>query len=106
MRKVPVLKIKNMYSCEGTNREVPNQFSVSFPNGKEYFQSYEKVIVYRPSFKGQIYLDRKYWDYSVTTGMYRNQYLGEGIAETRKKIKGGTYRLANLNQGAFSPRRA
>lgn len=46
---------------------------------------------------GVVTLDAYYWDYSVTTGYYRNQFLGEGIAETRKKIKSGEYLLANLN---------
>ena len=47
---------------------------------------------------GQIYLDKVYWDYSVTTGKYRNQFLDEGIAETRKKIKEGVYILTDLNK--------
>ena len=46
---------------------------------------------------GFIYLDKHYWDYSRTTGKYRNEFLGEGIAETRKKIKSGEYRLVDLN---------
>ena len=33
------------------------------------------------------------WDYSVTTGKYRNQFLGEGIKETREKIANGTYKI-------------
>jgi len=41
-------------------------------------------------------LDEDYWDYSATTGQYRNEFLGEGIADTRKKIKDGTYHLTNL----------
>ena len=45
-----------------------------------------------------VILDEKYWDYSVTTGQYRNEFLGEGIADTRKKIEDGTYQLANLGE--------
>lgn len=33
------------------------------------------------------------WAYSVTTGKYRNQFLGEGIVETRKKLLSGEYIL-------------
>jgi len=44
------------------------------------------------------YLDEYYWDYSATTGRYRNQFLGEGIADTRKGIKAGAYKLADLNR--------
>ena len=38
-----------------------------------------------------------YWDYSRTTGVYRNQFLGEGIVNTRAKIESGEYKLADLN---------
>ena len=55
-----------------------------------------KIIVLNKN--GKITLDSYYWDYSVTTGKYRNQFLNEGIAETRKKIKEGIYKLANLNK--------
>ena len=41
--------------------------------------------------------DKDSWDYSVTTGKYRNQFLGENKAETLKKIKSGEYKLAKLN---------
>ena len=47
---------------------------------------------------GQVFLDQNRWDYSTTTGKYRNEFLGEGIAETRKKIKSGEYILTDLNQ--------
>tara|TARA_R110000824_G_scaffold71382_6_gene182709 strand:- start:3486 stop:3767 length:282 start_codon:yes stop_codon:yes gene_type:complete len=43
-------------------------------------------------------LDEEYWNYSATTGVYRNKFLGEGIADTRKKIENGTYTLANLQR--------
>lgn len=43
--------------------------------------------------KGKVYLNENYWDYSSTTGKHRNQFLGEGIAETRKKIKSGEYQF-------------
>ena len=73
---------------------VPNQFIIT-DNGDEYFQSYRSIIAKRS--EGKIYLDDYYWDYSVTTGKYRNEFLGEGIAETRKKIASGEYVLTNLN---------
>jgi len=47
--------------------------------------------------EGNVTLDRYKWDYSVTTGRYRNQFLGEDIRETRKKIEQGIYTLADLN---------
>jgi hypothetical protein len=45
----------------------------------------------------EVTLDENSWDCSKTTGKYRNEFLGEGIADTRRKIKDGTYELADLN---------
>lgn len=86
------MKVTNMISTRGN--KVPNQFIIN-NNGEEYFQSYKSIIAKKS--KGKIYLDDYYWDYSVTTGKYRNDFLGEGIAETRKKIASGEYILTNLN---------
>jgi|TARA_R100000482_G_C5101155_1_gene135681 predicted transcriptional regulator len=86
------MKVENMYSPNGN--KVANQFIIT-DNGDEYFQSYKSIIAKRS--KGKIYLDDYYWDYSTTTGKYRNQFLGEGIADTRKKIASGEYILTDLN---------
>jgi len=45
----------------------------------------------------RVELDEKYWDCSVTTGKYRNLFLGESKKETERKIKTGEYKLTNLN---------
>ena len=85
-----------MKSSRGNN--VPNQFIIYTPEST-YFQSYNSIIV-RTTFedsKRVVYLDEFYWDYSRTTGKYRNQFLGENKKETEKKIKEGVYKLANLN---------
>lgn len=79
----------------GRNGAVKNQFEISTPEGR-YFQSYDSVIVFIPN-GGKIQLDEKYWDYSITTGKYRNQFLGEDKKETEKKIASGEYILTNLN---------
>ena len=42
-------------------------------------------------------LDRDKWDYSKTTGKYRNQFLGETKKETQAKIDSGEYILTDLN---------
>jgi len=86
------MKVKNMTSTRGN--KIANQFLIT-DNGDEYFQSYKSMIAKRS--QGKIYLDEYYWDYSVTTGKYRNQFLGEGIADTRKKIEQGVYILTDLN---------
>ena len=80
---------------------VPNQFIIS-ETWQEYFQSYNSIIVKRvfhngPLHPAQTYLDATYWDYSVTTGKYRNQFLGETKKETERKIASGEYILTNLN---------
>ena len=74
--------------------KVANQFIIN-DKGEEYFQSYRSIIAKKS--QGKIYLDEYYWDYSTTTGKYRNQFLNEGIADTRKKIQSGEYILTDLN---------
>jgi hypothetical protein len=87
------MKVENMLSPNG-NR-VANQFLITDNNGNEYFQSYNSVIAKRS--KGKIYLDVSFWDYSVTTGKYRNLFLNETKKETQAKIYSGEYRLTDLN---------
>jgi len=62
----------------------------------EYFQSYASIIAKKTK-NGKIYLDADKWNYSRTTSKYRNIFLNETIAETKKKIKSGEYKLINLN---------
>jgi hypothetical protein len=63
---------------------------------KSVFVSYGTKIA-EIAESNRVTLDRSYWDYSATTGRYRNKFLNEGIAETRKKIASGEYKLTNLN---------
>ena len=74
--------------------EVKNQV-VIHDGDKIYFQSYNTIIAKKE--KGKIFLDAEKWDYSKTTGKYRNLFLNESINETRKKIKSGEYTLTDLN---------
>lgn len=85
--------VRNMVSSAGN--EIANQFEIYTPEGV-YFQSYKSIIAYRDN-DGKTYLDEYYWDYSTTTGKYRNIFLREDKAETQKKIKSGEYTLTNLN---------
>lgn len=87
-------KVEQMEGRAG--RPVENQFIITTDDGR-YFQSYSSVIAFRPYGEDVIYLDENTWDYSTTTGKYRNEFLGEGIADTRKKIESGAYKLVNLN---------
>ena len=87
------MKVYNMTSAKGN--QIANQFEIYDKKGK-YFQSYNSTIVFINN-KGQIYLDEYYWDYSKTTGKYRNIFLGENKKETENKIKNKIYKLKNLN---------
>jgi hypothetical protein len=89
------MKISNFTSNNGN--KVANQFLITEKN-KETFQSYDSIIAVKNYKTQKTYLDKYFWDYSTTTGKYRNIFLGEGIAETRKKIETGEYKLKNLNK--------
>ena len=76
-------------------KNVKNQFLILTKEGL-YFQSYKSVIAFKSN-KGKTYLDDYYWNYSKTTGKYRNMFLRETKKDTENKIKDGTYILTNLN---------
>ncbi len=97
------MEVRNMTSAKGNT--IANQFIIddmttdncgNIGHLRRAFQSYDSLIAVE-NLNGQIYLDEKYWDYSVTTGRYRNMFLGESKKETLKKIKSGEYKLVNLN---------
>ena len=91
-----MVKVENFTSNHfRSNANIANQFRITTTEGV-YFQSYQSVIAFKP-YQGKIQLDKSKWDYSTTTGKYRNQFLGENIKETRAKIKSGEYLLTNLN---------
>lgn len=78
-----------------TGQAVANQFIIEGEHGGLYFQSYQTIIACKKD--GKVYLDADAWDYSTTTGKYRNQFLDETKKETEAKIKAGIYELVNLN---------
>ena len=90
------MKVQNMQTPSGN--KAPNQFII-FDSEFTAFQSYKSIIVKTTFESGKrvVYLDKYYWNYSVTTGKYRNMFLGETKKETEKKIKSGEYKLADLN---------
>ena len=90
------MKVENMTSSRGNT--VPNQFIIC-DGYKIWFQSYSTMIARKDTkpFPPTIELDYLHWDYSVTTGKYRNQFLGESKKETQAKIDSGEYILTNLN---------
>ena len=98
-----------------TGKPVANQYVIEDNQGNIYFQSYKSIIVKIPdlyntscytkkekqddsnSHRFQIVLDKTYWNYSVTTSKYRNQFLNESTKETQAKINSGEYKLVDLN---------
>ena len=84
----------NVTKTENFNN-VKNQFIITTKDGI-YLQSYNSIIAFK-SKDGKTYLDNYYWDYSTTTGKYRNMFLNETKKDTQQKIKDGTYILTNLN---------
>ena len=89
------VKVEQMTGARG--RPVPNQFLIYTPRGV-YFQSYESVIAFKSFYEGKIYLDAFKWDYSKTTGRYRNEFLNESKDATERKITQGIYQLTDLNK--------
>ena len=88
------VKVSNLTSPRSW-REVPNQFEIRI-DGKRYFQSYDSVIAVIDE-NWKITLDERYWNYSMTTSKYRNQFLGLTTEETKRRIKSGEIALADLN---------
>jgi|TARA_R100001480_G_scaffold151359_1_gene152632 hypothetical protein len=97
------MKVENMTSNKGN--KIANQFIVSDDFNNVYFQSYDSIIAKKQWIETKngtvkkVLLDKNFWDYSVTTGKYRNIFLNETKKETQWKIDNGTYILTNLNEG-------
>ena len=99
------MKVENITSNNGN--KIANQFVITdnhkMGNKIVYFQSYNSMIAKKiydniGAYVVETFLDQKYWNYSNTTGKYRNIFLGETIKETKNKIKSGEYILTDLNK--------
>jgi len=95
MKTIKKINVSNLQSSSGN--DIANQFEIRTPDGV-YFQSYDSIIAFMEHKTSQMYLDEYYWNYSTTTGKYRNIWLGEDRKETKRKIKSGQYKLVNLNK--------
>jgi hypothetical protein len=89
------MNVQNMTSSNGN--KIANQFMVTDNHKNIYFQSYNSMIVKKDTLYDQIFLDKKYWNFSNTTSKYRNKFLNETTKETIAKIKSGEYKLVDLN---------
>ena len=85
--------VTNMVSNKGN--KIANQFVIYTTEGS-IFQSYNSTIVKIEN--GKTYIDLNKWDYSKTTGKYRNIFLNENKKQTEEKIKSGEYILTDLNK--------
>jgi hypothetical protein len=77
--------VSQMTSRKGN--KIPNQYEI-YISGGLLFQSYNSPIAFK--LEGITYLFKD-WDYSKTTGKYRNLFLNETKQETLKKLKSGEY---------------
>ena len=96
------ISTRNLESNSGN--AVKNQFEIFgrdlYGNPFRIFQSYNTTIakiVYQNCGAEKVFLDCNNWQYSTTTGKYRNIFLNEKKQDTLKKIKSGEYQLINLN---------
>ena len=86
------MKVRNMTGRSG--QPVKNQFIIE--DGKStIFQSYDSIIAMKSG--GGTYLDKYRWDYSTTTGKYRNQFLGMNKKQIEQAIEDGAIYLVDLN---------
>ena len=98
-----ILSVKAVNMRNNQNNHVLNQFIIETieKNGNitDYFQSYDTIIVKRKYVNGDCFitLDERFWDYSRTTGKYRNLFLNETKKETLAKLKSNEYKLMDLN---------
>lgn len=94
--QAPKLNVPKVSNMTGRSGPVANQFLIRTEDGVA-FQSYDSVIAFK-QYGGPVFLDRYYWDYSVTTGRYRNQFLGLNKKETQEAIDEGRFILTDLNK--------
>lgn len=101
MKITSFIGVEQMTSRSGN--VVPNQTILSDMTGRT-FVSYGSKIVYQSKDRAsdglplEIIVDETYWDYSRTTGKYRNEFMNMGVQEVRNYIKEGRIKLGNLNR--------
>ena len=93
--------VENMTSRNG--KPIPNQVILSESLG-DTFVSYGTKIVYQSTriskdgLPKDIIVDETNWDYSRTTGKYRNEFMGMGVQDVRDHIKDGRIKVGDLNK--------
>jgi len=87
-----VISTSNMQTPSGN--VAANQFLIVTDKGR-LFQSYQTKIAFIAN-DGTVTMNEVY-EYSNTTGKYRNMFLGEDKKATDRAVKNGEYRVTNLN---------
>lgn len=77
---------------------VNSQFIILTDKGR-YFQSYETIVAFFPADGTTPTLDKNALNYSKTTSKYLFKILGEDRKTIERRIKEGSYILADLNGG-------
>ena len=89
LKNIP--RVENIQSNRGN--DIPNQFII-YGDRWKLFQSYNSPIALiiddKTGLYGKIYIFKDF-DYSTTTGKYRNLFLNETLKETKAKLKNGEY---------------
>lgn len=97
-----MLKVENMVS-ERSGRAVANQFVITdTENGITTFQSYDSTIVSIDR-HNKVITVYDAWDYSMTTGKYRNQFMYNECmyAMSDKKRFEATLKAGEVNCGGI-----
>ena len=87
------MKVKNMTSARGN--KIANQFIIE-DGHKVTFQSYDSEIVTIDYDNGTIFVGNN-WDYSVTTGKYRNKFMHDNYF-TEMETKEGFQKILNAGE--------
>lgn len=95
MEKILTGQIRSIEYMKGRTGKARPEQKILYTDRGKVFSSYNTSIVFIS--EGKTYLDYHYWNYSTTTGKYRNMFLDESGTMTKKKIKAGAYILADLN---------
>lgn len=83
------MSVRSLYTKFGNTAK--EQVVVSDGDGSTFYSYGTKIA--RKGVDGVVTLWPS-WNYSQTTNFYRGQFLGEGVADTRKRIASGEYVMA------------
>lgn len=100
--QIPI--VEPMFTERG--REISNHYVINTPEG-DYYQGLrtERSIIAFKDKEGQITLDQNYWHYPNPIEKNRERFLDEDDKVTERKVKEGTYQLADLNRREGEDRR-